>query len=242
VSPNTCGTTENDGNDNENENESSAIVPTISAPNKVSIHAGETLHVAFTASDCADRPIRIVAATTLPKGAVIVNSFDTELHKAKAVVTWVVPTNTRAQTLAITLKAAVTESSNHTIFSAPQSVSVKVLAPVQSSIPVSGSIVVSNTITSARFNAKTHKLEVSGQVLWAANSTSVQRQAILRAESALVDNAANHAYLGTASVALNGTWAASIAVNASSAPCSVDVTFNGKTGVKAVAGVRSCDN
>jgi hypothetical protein len=160
---------------------------------------------------------------------------------AKAVVSWAVPLNTRAQTLAITLKAAVTDSPNHVIYSAPRSVSVKVLAPVQSPIPVSGAIVLSNTIISARFNAVTHKLEVSGQVLWVANSTLAQRQSIVSAETAVVDNAVSHAFLGTAVVAAqNGAWAAAIPMNVSSAPCSVDVSFHGKTGVKSVSGVSSC--
>jgi hypothetical protein len=228
---------DDEGDDDE---DSSKIIPTLTAPQPVTIHAGETLKVAFTAVDCADRPIKVVAAAALPRGATIVNSFDSELHVAKAVVTWAIPVNTKAHSLSITLKAVVTDNGK-TISSAPKSVVVKVLPSVQEQIVTDG-IVVSNTLTSARFNAKTHKLEVSGQVLWAANSTVVQRQAILRAETAVVDNAINHAYLGTAVVALDGTWAASIAMNEASAPCSVDVSFQGKVAVKSVRGVSCCND
>jgi hypothetical protein len=59
------------------------VVPTLSAPDKVSIHAGEYLKLAVTAFDCADRPIKI-QANQLPKGAKIENSIEQRPVKYKA--------------------------------------------------------------------------------------------------------------------------------------------------------------
>jgi hypothetical protein len=238
VSSNNCSKyASNDDENDDEEHDSSKIIPTITGPSlPVSVHAGETLKVAFTAVDCADRPITIVQAAALPAGATIVNSIDTELHLAKAVVTWVVPARTKAQTLTITLKAVVTDNGK-TISSAPQSVSVKVLAASEDTIVVTDGIVLKNTLANARYNAKTHKLEISGRVLWSTTSTVAQRTAVLKAEPAVVKNAANRAFLGTAVVSINGTWTSYIPLNAASVPCSIDVSFHGKTGVKVVSGV-----
>jgi len=214
------------------------IVPTLSAPNKVSINAGGTLKVAFTALDCSGRQLSIVPVK-LPTGATIVNSIDTELHLAKAIVTWTVPATTKPQKLSITLKAIATESTNKTASSAPQTVLVKVLPAVQSKFNVSDALVDANVLASASFNAATKKLDVSGQVIWSKTSTAQQRQAILK-ETAMITDSTNGAYLGTAIVNINGNWKAPVAI--AFGTCSVNVTFHGKTDVRDVTGVKNCPN
>ncbi len=213
----------------------------LSAPAPVSVLAGETVKVAFTAVDCADRPLTIVGVK-LPAGATVVNSIDTELHVAKAVVTWAVPANTKAQKVALIVKAVATDSSSKTASSAPQTAIVKVLPAIQAKIIIRDAFVDSNILATARFNTTTGKLEVSGQVIWSKTSTPAQRSLIIRSETVVVSDATNGAYLGTAVVDNNGNWKAAIASNKGFAPCTVDAAFHGKVDVKDVNGSSNCGN
>lgn len=215
------------------------VVPTLSAPDKVSIHAGESLKLAVTAFDCADRPIKI-QADQLPKGAKIANSIDAELHMPKAVITWQSPVSAEARTEKVVLKAVASDSENGKVASSPQSVLIEVLPTAQSQGNVLEQLVKSNTVASARFNAKSQKLELSGQVSWHKKSRKDQRQALIANEAAVITDAATGSELGTATIGKNGKWKATIATTADAAPCSIDVAFNGKTGVKSVKGVKHC--
>lgn len=219
--------------------QSEHILPTLSAPDKVSVHAGEPLKLTVTAFDCADRPINI-QAIVLPKGAEIINSIDPDLGMPKAVISWTPPANIEGKHKKIVLKAVASDGGNKKTASFPQTVLVEVLPPAQSQPVSTDTLVKSNTVASARFDAKSQKLEVSGQVMWTKNSAKQERQAIIIAETAILSDATTGIQLGSASVDKNGKWQASIATNDASAPCSVDVSFHGKTGVKAVKGVQHC--
>jgi hypothetical protein len=195
--------------------------------------------LAVTAFDCADRPIKI-QADQLPKGAKIANSIDAELHMPKAVITWQSPVSAEARTEKVVLKAVASDSENGKVASSPQSVLIEVLPTAQSQGNVLEQLVKSNTVASARFNAKSQKLELSGQVSWHKKSRKDQRQALIANEAAVITDAATGSELGTATIGKNGKWKATIATTADAAPCSIDVAFNGKTGVKSVKGVKHC--
>ncbi|NOU14226.1 MAG: hypothetical protein HOO92_09755, partial [Methylococcaceae bacterium] len=219
------------------ENKSHKVVPTLSATDKVSVHAGEELKLAVTAFDPEDRPITITAAN-LPEGASIENSFDSDLHMPKAVVSWKPSTGTEDQDTKIVLTAVANDGGNQETSSAPQTVAVDVL-PANQTADAQVSLGKNTTVTSARFNVKSQKLEVSGQVAWEKASTKAERQALMSAETAVITDATTNAQLGTAKV-VNGKWKVSIASSDTAVPCSIDVSFNGKTGVKAVKGIKRC--
>jgi hypothetical protein len=216
--------------------------PTITAPKRVAVHAGTTLKLGFTALDCADRPITMtVGQLPTSPAASVVSVIVPELYMSESVITWAVPaTIVKAQKQAIILNAAANDGAIK-VSAAPKTVWLEVLPAVQNVNQVEDSIVRSNNVVSSRFNATTQKLEVSGQVLWRYGSNTQERQSTVNSETAEVKDATNGAYLGTAVVALDGTWKASIPLNEASTPCSVDVSFNGKTGVRVVSGIWRCD-
>ncbi|MDD1620630.1 MAG: hypothetical protein LUQ11_04040 [Methylococcaceae bacterium] len=115
--PTACNTTEDD----------SKVVPTLTAPSKVSVYAGQKLTLAVTAFDCADREITIKATKGLPRGAKIVNSFDAQLQMYKAVITWTPASNAREQTIKVTLVAVVTADNGKKVSSSPKTVPIQVL-------------------------------------------------------------------------------------------------------------------
>ena len=213
------------------------VVPTLSAPDQVSVHAGEPLKLAVTAFDCNDRPIKI-KASHLPKGAKIVNSIDPELHMPKAVITWNSPASSQGKSEKVVLKAVASDNGNNKVASSPQTVMIEVLPtnPVQGN--VDDSQVKANTVASARFKAKKQTLLVSGQVAWLKSSSKDERLALIANQSAIITDANTGMELGTATVGKNGKWKASITVDEATAPCSIDVSFLGKTGVKAVKGLK----
>lgn len=107
-------------------NESTAV-PTLTAPQSVSVTAGQQLTLAVTAFDCADREVTIKAKKGLPKGAQITNGFDNELQMPKAVITWTPPANAQAQTVNVTLVATVRSDRGKTVSSPSKKVSIQVL-------------------------------------------------------------------------------------------------------------------
>jgi hypothetical protein len=119
--PTACSTT---GDDDEHD---SKVAPTLTAPSKVSVNAGEKLTLAVTAFDCADREITIKATKGLPRGAKIVNSFDAQLQMAKAVITWTPSANAKGQTINVTLVAVVRSDRGKTVSSPSKTVSIQVL-------------------------------------------------------------------------------------------------------------------
>lgn len=231
-----------DHEEDDHEGKSGFIKPKLSAPDKVSVHAGELLELSVTAFDCADRPVNI-QALQLPKGAGIVNSIDPELHMPKAVISWTPSAySSKVHNKKIVLQAIAGGAGSKKSASSPQTVLVEVLPPVQSQTMAEDAIVKANIIASARFEAKSQKLAVYGLVIWAKNTTKEARKAIIAVESAVITDAVTGAQLGVASVDKDGKWQAAIVTDETSAPCSVDVTFHGMTGVKAVKGVQHCQN
>ncbi|NOS88024.1 MAG: hypothetical protein HOP34_05695 [Methylococcaceae bacterium] len=238
---------DNDDGDDESDNPkkkaksaSSKIVPTLTAPDKVSVHAGETLHLAVTAFDCKDRPITILAAP-LPKGAALNNSIDPELHMPKAVLTWTPPLTAEGQALTITLKAVASGDDHQKIASAPLAVIIDVLPPLPVSANAADTLVSSNTISSARYNTSSQKLVLQGKLVWDNNSTAAERLAVIKAETVAITDAATNAALANAKVAKNGAWHVSVALRADLAPCSVDAIVHGKSAIKAVTGLKRCN-
>ncbi|MCX7097821.1 MAG: hypothetical protein NTV43_07960 [Methylococcales bacterium] len=228
-----------DDDDRKSEKSLAKTLPTLSAPDQVSVHAGEPLTLAVTAFDCADRPITIVASP-LPKGASIENSIDPELHMPKAVITWTPPVGAEGKKTLV-LKAIANDSKTKKTTSAPQTVLIEVLPAVPAAITTPDNLVKKNTVASARFNAKTQKIEVSGQIAWEKASTKQNRLALIAAETAVVNDAANGAQLALAQVDKTGKWKATFASTEALAPCSVDVSFHGKTDVKGVKGIKRCN-
>lgn len=202
-------------------------------PAKVLVHAGQQLTLAATAFDCADRPITI-KAKHLPKGASIENSIDGQLKMPKAVITWTPDVTAEEQTIKIPLIAVANDDKKN--LSSSKTVSIQVLPAIQVQSEHSGTIVDSNTVGSARYNTKSKKVELSGQVTWDKNSSKRDRQAAIAGETAVLTDATTNAQLGTAPVTVDGKWKASLA----DTPCSIDVTFQGKTASKAVRGVKNC--
>ncbi|MDD1623112.1 MAG: hypothetical protein LUQ11_16685 [Methylococcaceae bacterium] len=192
--------------------------------------------MAVTAFDCADRPISI-KAKHLPKGASIENSIDAQLRMPKAVITWTPDVNAEQRTIKIRLIAVASDDDqeDHKKVSS-KTVSIQVLPAVQAQSDNPGSIANSNTVGSARYNTKSKKVELSGQVTWDKNSSRQDRQAAIATETAVISDATTNAKLGTAPVTVDGKWKTSIA----DTPCAIDVTFQGKTASKAVRGIKNC--
>ncbi|MDD1620631.1 MAG: hypothetical protein LUQ11_04045 [Methylococcaceae bacterium] len=107
-------------------NESTAV-PTLTAPQNVSVNAGQQLTLAVTAFDCADREVTIKAKKGLPKGAKITNGFDNQLQLPNAVITWTPSANAQAQTINVTLVATVRSDRGRTVSSPSKTVSIQVL-------------------------------------------------------------------------------------------------------------------
>jgi hypothetical protein len=237
--PTACGTTEHDDDGHDDDGHQSSGLPTLTAPDKVSVHAGELLTLAVTAFDCADRSIEI-QATGLPEGATIVNSIDPQLHMPKAVISWTPSVNADDDDVKIVLKAVATDVDNKKTTSAPKTVVIKVLPAVQAPAEDDDHVVKRHVVASAQYLEKSKKLGVAGQVVWEKDSTVQERKAITAAETAVITNAATGAELGTALVGADGKWRKVIAINPVSAPCSIDVSFHNKSGVKVVKGVSHC--
>lgn len=201
------------------------------------VHAGQQLTLAATAFDCADRPINI-KAKHLPEGASIENSIDAQLRMSKAVIAWTPNATAEGLTIKIPLTAVANDDDqdDRKKVSSSKSVSIQVLPAIQAQSDNPESIANSNTVGSARYNTNSKKVELSGQVSWDQNSSEQDRQAAIAGETAVVTDATTNAQLGTAPVTVDGKWKASLA----DTPCSIDVTFQGKTASKAVSGLKSC--
>lgn len=231
--PTACSTSESD---DEAAEHNATVAPKLIAPASVAVHAGQPLTLAVTAFDCADRPISI-KAKHLPKGASIENSIDAQLRMPKAVITWTPDVNAEERTIKIPLIAVANDDSqdDHKKV-ASKTVSIQVLPAVQAQSDNPGSIANSNTVGSARYNANSKKVELVGQVTWNKNSSKQDREAAIATEIAVISDATTNAQLGTAPVAVDGKWRASLA----DTPCTIDVTFQGKTASKTVRGIKNC--
>lgn len=232
--PTACSTSEND---DEAAEHNATVAPTITAPARVLAHAGQQLTLAVTAFDCADRPVNI-KAKHLPEGASIENGIDAELRMPKAVVTWTPDVNAEGRTIKIPLIAVASDDDqdDHKKLSSSKTVIIQVLPAVQAQSDNARTVVNSNTISSARYNTKSKKVELSGQVAWDENSSQQDRQAAITEETAVITDATTNARLGSAQVTVGGKWKANLA----DSPCSIDVTFQGKTASKAVRGIKNC--
>jgi hypothetical protein len=235
--PMACSPTENE---DEAAEHNATVAPTLTAPASVAVHAGKPLTLAVTAFDCADRPISI-KAKHLPKGATIENSFDAQLRMPKAVITWTPDVDAEARAIKIKLIAVASDDDPVALddpkkVSSSKTVSIQVLPAAQAQSDHPGTIVNGNTFGSARYNAKSKKVELSGQVTWDKDSSKQDRRAAIGAETAVITDATTNAQLGTAPVGIDGKWKSAIADN----PCSVDVTFQGKTASKTVNGGKNC--
>lgn len=230
---------ENEGGEHKSKKHSSITKtkPTLSATDKVSVHAGEQLKLAVTAFDCSDRPLKI-KATDLPKGASIKNSYDDDLRMQKAVVTWTPGDNLEGQTKALTFKAIANDGGKQTTESTPLAVSVEVL-PQASTGAISGNPVKNLVISSARYDSKRIRLDLSGQVKWAKQSTKADRKNATLSPITFTD-ATTNASLGSTSVNLKGQWRFTLPIDGDLAPCSINANFQSSTVAKPVKGLAHC--
>ncbi len=242
--PTTCGALDQDDEDEGMDDDDGIQYskPVLSAPNRVTVHSGESLSLVVTAFDCADRPIDI-QATGLPSGATITNSFDAQLQMPKATITWGAPENLAGQRMIkITFRAVATEIDGRRVSSSPLRVNIIVLPASQSRFESNDQLVRDLSIASARVTERSRRIEVTGQVVWGRASSVTERNNLIAREKVVLTNAATGAQLGEVAVNRNGRWKKVIAVNPASAPCSIDASFHGKMSVKAVSGARNCAN
>ncbi|WP_374090007.1 hypothetical protein [Methylomicrobium lacus] len=235
---------DHDGNDEQDDDSEKAkkakIIPTLSAPDHVSVHAGETLTLAVTAFDCASRPL-VIIAKHLPAGAVLENTVDPQLHMNKGVITWTPDAGSRAQTLEIELKVVADDGTGKPAASDEQGVVINVLPATPAQPLAQNGPVKSNTVVGAGYRSKSQKLTVAGQLLWNRSSNKGDRLAFIKNQTAVISDAASGVQLGTAAIKRNGKWKTAITIDADSAPCSVDVAVGGVRATQPVKGVN-CQN
>jgi len=235
---------DHDGNDEQDDDSEKSkkakIIPTLSAPDHVSVHAGEALTLAVTAFDCASRPLTIIAKH-LPYGAVLENTVDPQLHMNKGVITWTPDAGSRAQTIEIELKVVADDGTGKPVASDEQGVVINVLPATPAQPLAQNGPVKSNTVVSAGYRSKSQKLTVAGQLLWNGSSNKGDRLAFIKNQTAVISDAVSGVQLGTAAIKRNGKWKTSIKIDANSAPCSVDVEVGGVRATQPVKGVN-CQN
>jgi len=231
----------NDESDDDSEKSKKAkIIPTLSAPDHVSVHAGETLTLAVTAFDCASRPLTIIAKH-LPYGAALENTVDPQLHMSKGVITWTPDAGSRAQTVEIELKVVADDGAGKPVASDERGVVINVLPATPAQPLAQNGPVKSNTVVSAGYRSKSQKLTVAGQLLWNRSSNKGDRLAFIKNQNAVISDAASGVQLGTAAIKRDGKWKTAITIDANSAPCSVDVAVGGVRATQPVKGVN-CQN
>ncbi|WP_152539506.1 hypothetical protein [Methylomicrobium lacus] len=235
---------DHDGNDEQDDDSGKSkkakIIPTLSAPDHVSVHAGETLTLAVTAFDCASRPLTIIAKH-LPYGAALENTVDPQLHMSKGVITWTPDAGSRAQTVEIELKVVADDGAGKPVASDEQGVVINVLPATPAQPLAQNGPVKSNTVVSAGYRSKPQKLTVAGQLLWNRSSNKGDRLAFIKNQTAVISDAVSGVQLGTAAIKRNGKWKTSITIDANSAPCSVDVAVGGVRATQPVKGAN-CQN
>ncbi|SJM95815.1 hypothetical protein [Crenothrix polyspora] len=217
-------------NDDDDDKLTTGLV--ISTPSTKTIHVGQTLTLGVTASGDSRK---ISMGVNLPSGAQFTETYNNTLQVQQAVVTWKVPSSVSGKTVAIKFCA---ETHTNTSSGKQQNkrfvardAMVKVLPKLKSVFITQATV--EPVIASAVYNAVLQQLVVSGQVVWPVKSSQAQRNAAL-AGSVQLTNANNAAFLGVASIQLNGNWSVSIPLSGAAVPRVVDATFQGAVTSKLV--------